>query len=123
MVVQQDEDKWYLLSPSLLLAYRTSVHEPTVVTPFSLMFGRDPHLPEDIMHGISPEAYASPERYSQTLVGRMRSAYQLVQEKAKRKQNQQKEVYEKTIKGHPYQVDDIVFRYSSVVPKGCSRSL
>ena len=73
------------------------------------------------MYGIPPETCESPERYSQTLVGRMKRAYQLVQEKAKRKQNHQKEVYDKTIKGHPYQVDDIVFLHSSVVPRGCSR--
>ena len=121
MAVQQDEDKWDLLLPSLLLAYRTSVHETTGMTPFSLMFGRDPRLPEDIMYGIPPETCESPERYSQTLVGRMKRTYQLVQEKAKRKQNHQKEVYDKTIKGHPYQVDDLVFLHSSVVPRGCSR--
>ena len=87
MAVQQDEDKWDLLLPSLHLAYRTSVHETTGLTPFSLMFGRDPRFPEDIMYGIPPETCESPVRYSETLVGRMRRAYQLVQEKAKRKQN------------------------------------
>ena len=119
MAVQQDEDKWYLLLPSLLLAYPTSVHESTGATRFSLMFGRDPCLQRiSCIYGIPPETYnyVSPERYSQTLVGRMRRAYQLVQEKAKRKQNHQKEVYDKTIKGHPYQVD-----HSSVVPRGSSR--
>ena len=85
MAVQQDEDKWYLLLPSLFLAYPTSVHETICATPFSLMIGRDPRLTEDIMYGIPPETYVSPERYSQTLVGRMRRAYQLVQEKAKKK--------------------------------------
>ena len=121
MAVQQDEDKWDLLLPYLLLAYCISVHETTGATPFSSMFGRDPRLPEDTMYGIPPETYDSPECYSQTLVGRMRSAYQLVQLKAKRRQNHQKEVYDKTIKGHPYQVDDIIFLHSSVVPRGCSR--
>ena len=121
MAVQQDEDKWDLLLPPLLLAYRTSVHETTGATPFSLMFGRDPRLPEDIMYGIPSETYDSTERYSQTLIGRMRRAYQLAQEKAKSKQSHQKEEYDKTMKGHPYQVDDIVFLHSSVVPKGCSR--
>ena len=121
MAVQQDENKWDLLLPSLLLAYRTSVHETTGATPFSLMFRRDPRLPEDIMYGIPPEIYESPEHYSQTLVRRMTIAYQLVREKAKRKQNHQKEVYDRTIKGHSYQVDDVVFLHSSVVPRGCSR--
>ena len=65
------------------------------------------------MYGIPP---ASPEHYSQTLVGRMTRAFQLVQEKARRKQNHQKEVYDRTIRDHPYVVDDIVFLRSSVVP-------
>lgn len=61
------------------------------------------------MYGIPLETCESPEHYSQILVGRMTRAYQLVQEKARRKQNHQKEVYDRTIRGHPYQEDDIVF--------------
>ena len=87
------------------------------------MFERDPRLSEEIMYGIPPETYESPESYIQTLVGRMRSAYQLVQEKAKRKQNHQKEVYDKTIKDHLYQVHYVVFLHSSVVSRVCSRKL
>ena len=42
-----DEHDWDLSLPTLLLAYRTSVQETTGTTPFQLMFGRNPCLPED----------------------------------------------------------------------------
>ena len=45
----EDELSWDLHVPTLLLAYRTSVHETTGVTPFDLMFGREPRVPEDIV--------------------------------------------------------------------------
>ena len=63
MAVQQDEHGWDLLLPPVMLAYRTSVQETTGTTtgttPFSLMFGREPCLPEDIMFGIPAEEYTS----------------------------------------------------------------
>ena len=55
MAVQQDEHGWDLLLPPVMLAYRTSVQETTGITPFSLMFEREPCLPEDIMFGIPAE--------------------------------------------------------------------
>ena len=57
MAVQQDEHGWDLLLPPVMLAYRTSVQETTGTTPFSLMFGLEPRLPEDIMFGIPAEVY------------------------------------------------------------------
>ena len=78
MAVQQDEHGWDLLLQPVMLAYRTSVQETTGTTPFSLMFGREPRLPEDIMFGIPTEDHASPEPYSHILVQRVKSGYQLV---------------------------------------------
>ena len=86
MAVQQDEHGWDLLLPPVMLAYRTSVQETTGTTPFSLMFGREPRLPEDIMFGIPAEEYTSPEQYSHTLVKRVKRGYQLVRDHAEKKQ-------------------------------------
>ena len=47
-----DETNWDLRIPCLMLAYRTSIHEATKHTPFSLMFGREVQLPIDVMYGL-----------------------------------------------------------------------
>ena len=57
MAVQQDEHGWDLLLPRVMLTYRTSVQETTGTTPFSLMFGCEPRLPEDIMFSSPAEEY------------------------------------------------------------------
>ena len=51
----EDERDLDLKLPCLMMAYRTSVHETTKATPFSLMFGRAVQLPIDAMFG-KPQA-------------------------------------------------------------------
>lgn len=48
---QKDWDRWI---PMFLLAYRTSKHETTGVTPAELYFARDLRLPLDLLRGSSP---------------------------------------------------------------------
>ena len=51
MAAVDDETNWDLRIPCLyMLAYRTSIHEATKHTPFSLMFGREVQLTIDVMY-------------------------------------------------------------------------
>ena len=118
MVVQQDEHGWDLLLPPVMLAYRTSVQETTGTTPFSLMFGCEPHLPEDIMFGIPDE---SPKQYSHILVEKVKRGYQLVRDHAKKKQRHQKDMFDRKVKGHSYHIQDLVFLHNAVVLKRHTR--
>ena len=52
IVVSDDEYNWDLHLPTLMLAYRTSRHETTGATPFSLVYGREAKLPEDILFNL-----------------------------------------------------------------------
>ena len=58
--MKDDEQGWDLLLPTLLLAYWTT----TGVTPFELMFGRNPCLPENISFSI-PGAIEDPSQYAE----------------------------------------------------------
>ena len=71
MVVREDEQGWDLLLPSMLLAHRTSHHATTRSTPIELMFGHDPHLPEDDLFSI-PGAV---KQYAEVLKNRMQQAH------------------------------------------------
>ena len=50
-VLQDDSTHWDDHIPQVLFAYRTAVHTSTRFTPFSLLFGRTPNLPVDVMLG------------------------------------------------------------------------
>ena len=121
MLCRAVQHGWDLLLPLVMLAYRTSVQETIGTTPFSLVFGREPHLPEDIMFGIPDEEYTSPEQYSHILVERVKREYQLVREHAEKKQRHQKDVFDRKVKGHPYHVQDLVFLHNTVVLKRHTR--
>ena len=76
-VVSDDEHSWYLHLPTLMLAYRTSQHETTGGTPFSLVYGREAKLPEDILFNLpNSERGASNPGYADALRECIQQAYQ-----------------------------------------------
>ena len=90
---------WDLQLLTLLLAYRTSRHETTGTTPFFLMFGRDPRLPEDVMCSLPVESYISEHQYCQELKRELQQAYARVREYSRKEQLHQKEVHDRHVKG------------------------
>ena len=65
--------------PLLLFAYRTSVHETTGETPFSMMLGREAWLPEDLTFGLPVgDARECVEHLKKT----MQNAYKSIQNRA-----------------------------------------
>ena len=121
IVVEEDELSWDLYLPTLLLAYRTSTHETTGVTPFELMFGHELRVPEDVMFPIPDSSLTSsnhgPKKYAETLWSHLAKAYERVQLYAKRKQQHQKLFYDKDVRGFPYQVGDLMLLHDPVVKR------
>ncbi len=48
MKVNKDQDNWDILLPSALLAYRISKQESTGVSPFEMLYGREPQVSFDV---------------------------------------------------------------------------
>ena len=48
--VAEDQENWDLGLAQLCFAYNTSVHETTGLTPFEVMFGRNPTIPIDLIY-------------------------------------------------------------------------
>ena len=104
-VVQDDEHNWDLHLPTLMMAYRTSHHETTGATPFSLVYGREAKLPEDI-HGREaklPEDIlfnlpsveeTNSHGYAEALKERIQHAYQRVRDHFAIEQKKQKANYD-----------------------------
>eukprot|EP00731_Ephydatia_muelleri_P037077 Em0391g6a len=90
---------WDLKLPCLMMAYRTSIHETTKATPFSLMFGREVQLPIDIMFGkpLSVPTTSTSE-YARALEQRLVAAYEHVREHLGIEQRRHKQLYDR--KGH-----------------------
>jgi len=61
-----------------MLAYRTSCHKTTGATPFSLVYGREAKLPEDILFNLPSTEMATTHGYADALKERIQHAYQRV---------------------------------------------
>ena len=118
-----DEHDWDLSLPTLLLAYRTSVQETTGTTPFQLMFGRNPRLPEDVLYSLPVASHDSVTQYTRVLKGRSERSYQAVIKHVQQKQTHQKDLYDRGVRGSPYVVSNLVLLHSPAVPRGKSRKL
>lgn len=80
---QRDWDRWVPLG--FFLAYRSSKHEITNVTPAKLYFGRDLDLPLDLLQGTSP-SYGfseSVDEYVRDLREKLDEIHQGVRERLK----------------------------------------
>ena len=89
------------------------------------MFGREPRIPEDVMFP-NPDcsltsANSSPKKYADMLRARLLKAYERVQSYSKKKQQHQKQYYDRDVRGSPYQVGDIVSLHDPVVKGDHSR--
>ena len=71
-VYKRQQTDWDQRIPLLLMAYRSSVHDTTGMTPAKLVFGREIRLPGYLMFG-SPETQSQePQNYSSQLENQLR---------------------------------------------------
>ena len=105
--------------PMLMMAYRSSQHETTGASPYSLMFGRELRLPVDLMFGL-PETETSPNtnQYALRLRERLEKAYHHTREHTRAQQHRQKDLYDQRACGNPFKMDDLVWLHHPAVPRG-----
>ena len=86
------------------LAYNTSTHASTGLTPYFIMHGREARIPASITCPVYTPAYDSLPEYVTNLSTRLKTAFQYVQQHTKVAQHRQKSDYdakERTIKYTP----------------------
>eukprot|EP00731_Ephydatia_muelleri_P019467 Em0012g292a len=104
MAAMDDETNWDLRIQCLMLAYRTSIHEATKHTPFSLMFGREVQLPIDVMYGL-PACTEQPVNvplFVKDLRKWMSEAYERVRSHLSSEQRRHKQIYDVKVAGKPF---------------------
>ena len=119
-VVSEDEKDWDLHLPTLMLAYRTSPHETTGATPFSLVYGREAALPVDILFNLPTEDGTTVHDFTAVLKERIQQAYKRVQNHSAAVQQKQKVYYDQHAKSTNFETGSLVWLHCPAVRRGKS---
>lgn len=117
---QKDWDRWI---PMFLLAYRSSKHETTGMTPAELYFARDLRLPVDLLRGNLPrseegEASSSIENFASTLREKLDEIHSEVKEKMNIKSSRVKSYYDRGVRKILFQEGERVWFFNPRRIKG-----
>ncbi|MEW8548046.1 MAG: RNase H-like domain-containing protein, partial [Candidatus Thiodiazotropha sp.] len=124
--VEQNHRTWDDHLPLVLLAYNSSVHESTSLSPAMMTYGRELDLPADLIFG-SPERTSGqdrePSKYVQDLAESMEKVHELARKKLSKSNDIQKRRYDLKQYKHNYRVGDRVLLFTPAVKQGNCRKL
>ena len=87
------------------------------------MFGREARLPIDIAFGTKSPVAAKTGEYASQLKQALTEAFDRVRDSQDTVHRHQSELYNKKVHGDPFNVGDLVWLHSTVIPTGQSRKL
>ena len=122
-VVDDNQKDWDDCIPACLLAYRTSVHATTRLTPFFLMHGREAVLPIDIIFPRPPQEYKVATEYGQDMAERLDKAFAFVRDQQDKVIKRQVSMATEQFKDKPLTEGELVWYYSPQQQVGKSRKL
>lgn len=105
----EHQTEWDEHLPFLSMAYRSTPHEGSGLTPNFMMYGRELAMPVDVMLGPSPQQALSTLEYVKKLRDRLTYAYKLARETLRRSAERQKKLYDRKKTGTTYHVGDAVW--------------
>ena len=110
---------------TLLMAYRSAVHEATAYTPAELMLGRDMRLPVDLATGRPPGDDSTHLNlpFSQSLQNRLAKAHTHARQWLRTAGYEMKARYDMRTEDPVYKVGDLVWLYNPRRKKGLSPKL
>lgn len=94
----------------LVHAYNATKNDATGVTPYLLMFGREPRLPIDLCFGVSEDgdSYETHQQYVSRLREKLRDAYHLAASAAQKNADRNKHRYDARVRPQELQPGDRV---------------
>ena len=101
--------EWDTHIHQLQLAYNTSVHATTGLTPYFVMHGREARMPANITCSVPTPTFPSPMEYVTDLTSRLRKAIEYINKNCKSAQRRQKECYDTKTKLIRYNTGDLVW--------------
>ena len=107
---EEKKHQWRLYVKPLVHAYNCTKNDATGVSPYSLMFGREPRLPIDLQFGINncPNKATSHHKYVQDLHARLQRAHQLAAARAEKAASYHKDRYDRRVRDQALSVGDRV---------------
>ena len=120
----KNQRNWSELLSYVMLAYRTSVHESTSYTPYSLLFGHEATLPIDLQ--FLPPSDATWTNYHEYVAEtrfRFHTAYEQARQYLKSQQKRQLALYSGKVHGPTYKEGQLIFLHNPSTPQGLSLKL
>ena len=111
MYVNDRHSDWDDLLPFVLFAYRISKHASTSCSPFKLLYGRDPLLPNEAMMSSKSTPLTAGHQYLEDLQKRMSTAHSLALKSVEKSQQSQSKYHDKSLRVKDWQVGDQVLLY------------
>ena len=108
-IVKKGGHDWDELLGPVLLAYRATPHASSGMSPFYLLYGRDPQLPSQLEFQLPVARYPVMEtEYDQELARELKQAHNVAKQNIGKKQKEQKKYYDQRSKEIELQVGDLV---------------
>ncbi|KAL7889979.1 hypothetical protein AOLI_G00022370 [Acnodon oligacanthus] len=106
---------WDLMTPLAVMAYRTTEHSSTGLTPNMMLFGRELTEPTDLVAGLPPDhdSAKTPPEYIAQLRDRLELAQRIARETLGESVKRAKKQYDKNAHKSSYNIgqsDDLVYR-------------
>lgn len=95
------------------MAYNSTLHESTGISPYKLVLGREMSFPIDIITDTVDEAPNEPKyvsEYVKEMEDRMQAAHDTARKHLKVSAKRQKMLYNTNVKYHIYEKGDLVWR-------------
>ena len=108
MYVSGHHRDWDASVPFLLFAYRSSIHESTMESPFFLVYRRDPRLPIDIALDKEYDTHLDANDYRADVVSRLEAAISLVRDNVQLAQQKRKQYFDQKVKDRTFEVGERV---------------
>ena len=116
------EDKWRRLLPGLVFALNSSVSKATKTVPYSVVFGRQPTLPVDVLFGTTSATTnrdaVSPEDYSEEVGMSLEQLWGTVRTHLETSKRDMVTRYNKNLRFHDYQPGEKVWLKADVINPG-----
>ena len=107
-------DDWDKHIHQLQLAYNTSVHTSTGLTPYFIMHGREARTPASLTCPVMAPSFDSPQEYVTDVYSRLRKAFQHARQKTDQAQRRQKKDYDASTRTIQYALGDLVWLHDPV---------
>ena len=124
MYVSTHQKDWNEILPYIIHAYRTSVHESTMETPFFMMHGREVRMPALLGElDVAVKEEESVEQYKERLVSNLEKAWNEAKYYNDKIRQKREEAANKHRHGHSFKINDLVWVFTKKRRKGLTSKL